>query len=143
MRLLALVGALLLFGCSSEPPVEIRVWADPKRGVWEFQYPGEDGEWDTADDRGSTNRAIFPAGRDVELEIESYGPAAAIAFPELGVSERSPTTFLIWDSKLRRDEKLKFFCGEYIGWKSSEMEGWARVLEFTEWERAVADLPRW
>ena len=145
MRLLAIACSVLLLGCSREPAVsvQVRAWADPEQGVWEFQYPGPDGVWDTADDRGSTNRAILPAGRDVTLQIESAGPPATICISDLGSSELSPTSFQIPSSALREKEKLEFWCGEYVGMKTTEMRGSISVLDSSDFDLQLSKLSPW
>jgi cytochrome c oxidase subunit II len=104
------------------PPVTIRVQA--QQWLWQFQYPGPDGVFDTADDVFVVNKAHIPVGRPVHFELTSRDVIHGFYIPDLRVhSDAVPgLTTRLW-VEVRRSGEFELRCSQFCGTNHYQMGG--------------------
>ncbi len=63
----------------------LRVQVQGQQWVWNFRYPGEDGEFNTLDDIVTTNDLRIPAGKKVLFQITSKDVIHSLYFPNFRI----------------------------------------------------------
>lgn len=133
---------------TGEDTVKVRVAAE--QFAWNIQYPGPDGEFDTADDIKNINQLHIPVGRPVLVTLTSIEkadkPAVLHSFflPEFRLKQDAVPGMAIdlW-FEAKRTGTYEIACAEFCGLGHYRMRGFLSIHSqegFDAWLREQAAL---
>jgi cytochrome c oxidase subunit 2 len=121
-----------------ESDVHVRVTA--KQFTWLVAYPGPDGRFDTDDDRTFMDELHVPAGKPVQLSLQSEDVIHSFFLPNLRLKQDvlpGRTIFAWLDAG--KPGRYELPCAELCGFGHSGMKGWLFVHEAGDYERWVKE----
>ena len=122
------------------PPSNIQVRVTGKQFNWEIQYPGPDGEFDTADDLTLHNELHVPVNRVVHVFLTSTDVIHSFFVPELRLKQDTVPGRMIqaW-FEATEPGVYEIPCAELCGFGHSGMLGHLTVHSAEDYEQWVKD----
>ncbi len=108
-----------------------RVWA--AQFDWHIQYPGQDGEFDTADDIDNPFEFVVPVGKNVVFDLRSRDVIHSFFVPQFRLKQDAMPGMEIpvWFNATEVGE-YDLICAELCGWGHYKMAGRVRVVTEAE-----------
>lgn len=117
------------------PPADYQVKVKARQFVWEFFYPGQDGQWKTADDIQTVNQLYVPLDKVVQVELESEDVLHSLWIPNLRFKQDVVPGRAIrgWFKAIKAGE-YKLGCAEICGVGHGNMGGWVHVMNGQDYQ---------
>jgi len=125
-------------------PDVVRVMVMPQQWVWNFKYPGNDGQFNTDDDIDTINELRVPVGKKVMLQIKSKDVIHGFMLPNLRYQiDAMPghVTKFWFDTTYTGDFELA--CYHLCGTSHYKMKGFVKVLEESDFASWVRENSEW
>ncbi|MBI4518980.1 MAG: cytochrome c oxidase subunit II [Deltaproteobacteria bacterium] len=118
------------------PEHALRVNVRAQQFNWNFIYPGPDGQFDSADDVTLENELHVPAGRDVEVRLESKDVIHSFFIPNVRLKQDilPGRTIRAWFNATKPG-RYELPCAELCGFGHYNMRGFLTVHSADEYER--------
>jgi cytochrome c oxidase subunit II len=123
------------------PDLTVRVLGE--QWLWHFQYPGADGEFDTADDVSVQNEAHVPVERTVVFEVRSQDVVHGFYIPALRIhNDALPgLTTRVW-AQATREGQFDIRCTQFCGTNHYQMRATLVVdspAAFDAWQKSAKE----
>jgi cytochrome c oxidase subunit II len=105
-----------------EPAVKIQVMAE--QWLWNFKYPGPDGQFDTDDDVTVQNNAHIPLGKPVHFELRAQDVIHGFFVPELRIHQDTVPGLVstVW-VEANKEGQFDIRCTQFCGTNHYQMKG--------------------
>lgn len=122
------------------PETDLVIRVTAKQFTWLVTYPGPDGRFDTDDDRTFMDELNVPAGKPVQLSLQSEDVIHSFFLPNLRLKQDvlpGRTIFAWLDAG--KPGKYELPCAQLCGFGHSGMKGYLFVHEPGDYDRWVKE----
>ncbi len=118
--------------------VEVRLIA--KQFLWEFQYPGPDGKFDTDDDKTLKSDLHVPVNQTVRVYMRAEDVIHSFFVPVLRLKQDVlPGREIVTWFKAVKTGRYEIPCAELCGPGHSGMKGWLTIHSDADYQKWVQD----
>ena len=120
-------------------PDVVRIQVMPQQWVWNFRYPGSDGEFGTPDDIVTVNEMRVPSNRDISLQIKSKDVIHGFMIPEARrqIDAIPGTVTRIWFNP-KKNGDYEIACMHLCGTSHYKMKAFLKVMDdnyYQDWRK--------
>jgi cytochrome c oxidase subunit 2 len=125
-------------------PDTVKIEVMPQQWVWNFRYPGMDGEFNTADDIVTVNEMRIPKGRQVYLQIKSKDVIHGFMVPNIRrqIDAIPGNVTRIWFDATKTGD-YEIACMHLCGTSHYKMKGFMKVVENSDYEAWSKEMSDW
>jgi cytochrome c oxidase subunit 2 len=122
-------------------PKAVRIEVNAHQWAWDFRYPGEDGEFNTADDIVQLNEMRVPVGRPIILQIASVDVIHSFSLPNFRTKIDATPGHInhLWFQATGTGD-FDIACTQHCGVNHYKMKALLTVMESDAYETWAAEM---